>query len=170
MILGMSTSTFTMFHVILSLVGIFTGIVVVFAMFGSKLSQSWTAIFLATTVLTSVTGFFFPRAQILPSHIVGIISLVVLAIALFALYSRHLAGPWRWIYVVTAVVALYLNVFVAVVQSFLKVPALNALAPTQSEPPFLVAQSVVLLIFIAFAVVALRSFHPQPDTSALRAA
>ena len=170
MILGMSTSTFTMLHVILSLVGIFTGLVVVFAMFGSKLSQSWTTIFLATTVLTSVTGFFFPRAQILPSHIVGIISLVVLAIALVALYSRQLAGPWRWIYVVTAVVALYLNVFVAVVQSFLKVSALNALAPTQSEPPFLVAQSAVLLIFIAFAVVALRSFHPQPDTSALRAA
>lgn len=169
MILGMSTSTFTMLHVILSLVGIFAGFVVVFGMFSSKTLEGWTALFLATTVLTSATGFLFPREHILPSHIVGVISLVVLAIAIYALYSRHLAGSWRWIYVVGAVVALYLNVFVAVFQSFLKLPALNALAPTQSEPPFLVAQSVVLLIFIALAVMAIRSFHPQPDTSALRA-
>ena len=170
MILGMSTSTFTSVHVALSLVGIFAGFVVLFGMFGSKKLDGWTALFLATTVLTSVTGFPFPREHILPSHIVGVISLVVLAIAIFALYSRHLAGPWRWIYVVGAVVALYLNVFVGVVQSFLKVPALNALAPTQSEPPFLIAQSVVLLIFIAFAVVALRSFHPRTAALAMAAA
>jgi hypothetical protein len=170
MILGMSTSTFTLVHVVLSLVGIFAGLVVVFGMFNSKTLDGWTALFLATTVLTSVTGFPFPRDHILPSHIVGIISLVVLAIAIYALYSRHLAGPWRWIYVVTAVVALYLNVFVAVVQSFMKVPMLNALAPTQSEPPFAIAQSVVLLVFIALGVVALRSFHPQPNASALRTA
>ena len=169
MILGMSTSTYTMVHVILSLVGIFAGLVVVFGMLSSKTLEGWTALFLATTVLTSATGFPFPRDHILPSHIVGVISLIVLAIAIYALYSRHLAGPWRWIYVVGAVVALYLNVFVAVFQSFLKLPALNALAPTQSEPPFLVAQSVTLLIFIALAVVAIRSFHPQPDTSALPA-
>jgi hypothetical protein len=169
MILGMSTSTFTMLHVILSLVGIFAGLVVVFGMLSSKKLEGWTALFLATTVLTSATGFPFPRDHILPSHIVGVISLIVLAIAIYALYSRHLAGSWRWIYVVGAVVALYLNVFVAVFQSFLKLPALNALAPTQSEPPFLVAQSVALLIFIALAVVGIRSFHPQPDTSALRA-
>ena len=170
MILGMSTSTFTLVHVVLSLVGIFAGLVVVFGMFNSKTLDGWTALFLATTVLTSVTGFPFPRDHIPPSHIVGIISLVVLAIAIYALYSRHLAGPWRWIYVVTAVVALYLNVFVAVVQSFMKVPMLNALAPTQSEPPFAIAQSVVLLVFIALGVVALRSFHPQPNASALRTA
>ena|SRR5260221_9481153 len=170
MILGMSTSTFTLVHVVLSLVGIFAGLVVVFGMFNSKTLDGWTALFLATTVLTSVTGFPFPRDHILPSHIVGIISLVVLAITIYALYSRHLAGPWRWIYVVTAVVALYLNVFVAVVQSFMKVPMLNALAPTQSEPPFAIAQSVVLLVFIALGVVALRSFHPQPNASALRTA
>jgi hypothetical protein len=170
MILGMSTSTFTLVHVVLSLVGIFAGFVVLFGMFGSKKLDRWTALFLATTVLTSVTGFPFPRDHILPSHIVGVISLVVLAIAIYARYSHYLAGPWRWIYVVGAVVALYLNVFVAVVQSFLKVPTLNALAPTQSEPPFLVAQSAVLLIFIALAVVAIKSFHPRPDTSALRAA
>ena len=169
MILGMSTSTYTMVHVILSLVGIFAGLVVVFGMLSSKTLEGWTALFLATTVLTSATGFPFPRDHILPSHIVGVLSLIVLAIAIYALYSRHLAGSWRWIYVVGAVVALYLNVFVAVFQSFLKLPALNALAPTQSEPPFLVAQSVALLIFIALAVVAIRSFHPQPDTSALRA-
>ena len=169
MILGMSTSTYTMVHVILSLVGIFAGLVVVFGMLSSKMLEGWTALFLATTVLTSATGFPFPRDHILPSHIVGVISLIVLAIAIYALYSRHLAGSWRWIYVVGAVVALYLNVFVAVFQSFLKLPALNVLAPTQSEPPFLVAQSVALLIFIALAVVAIRSFHPQPDTSALRA-
>ena len=169
MILGMSTSTYTMLHVILSLVGIFAGLVVVFGMLSSKTLEGWTALFLATTVLTSATGFPFPRDHILPSHIVGVISLIVLAIAIYALYSRHLAGSWRWIYVVGAVVALYLNVFVAVFQSFLKLPALNALAPTQSEPPFLVAQSVVLLIFIALAVMAIRSFHPQPDTSPLRA-
>lgn len=170
MILGMSTATFTMAHVVLSLVGIFAGLVVVFGMFGSRKLEGWTALFLATTVLTSVTGFFFPRDHILPSHIVGVISLVVLAIAIFALYSRHLAGSWRWIYVVMAVLALYLNVFVAVFQSFLKVPMLNALAPTQSEPPFAIAQGVVLLLFIAFAVLAVRSFHPQPDASALRTA
>lgn len=163
MILGMSTSTFTLVHVVLSLVGIFTGLVVLFGMFGSKKLDGWTAVFLATTVLTSVTGFPFPRDHILPSHIVGIISLVVLAIAIFALYSRHLAGSWRWLYVVAAVVALYLNVFVAVVQAFLKVPTLNALAPRQSEPPFLVTQVFVLVIFIVLGIVAVRSFHPESD-------
>lgn len=163
MILGMSTSTFTLVHVVLSLVGIFTGLVVLFGMFGSKKLDGWTAVFLATTVLTSVTGFPFPRDHILPSHIVGIISLVVLAIAIFALYSRHLAGSWRWLYVVAAVVALYLNVFVAVFQAFLKVPTLNALAPRQSEPPFLVTQVFVLVIFIVLGIVAVRSFHPESD-------
>jgi hypothetical protein len=126
MILGMSTSTFTLVHVILSLIGIFTGLVVLFAMFGSKTASGWTALFLATTVLTSVTGFFFPRDQLLPSHIVGIISLVVLAVAIFAFYVRHLAGPWRWIYVAGAVLALYLNVFVGVVQAFQKAAFLKA--------------------------------------------
>jgi hypothetical protein len=163
MILGMSVATFTTFHTVLSLVGIVAGLIVLFGMFGSKRLPGLTALFLATTVLTSVTGYFFPRDHILPSHIVGAISLVMLAIAIFALYSRHLQGAWRWIYVVTASVALYLNVFVGVVQSFLKVPAVNALAPTQSEPPFLIAQCVVLLLFIVLAVVALRSFHPRPD-------
>ena len=163
MILGMSTSTFTLVHVVLSLVGIVAGLIVVFGMFASKKLEGWTALFLATTVLTSMTGFFFPFDHILPSHIVGIISLVVLAIAILALYALRLAGAWRWIYVVSAVMALYLNVFVGVVQAFQKLPLLASLAPTQSEPPFVIAQSVVLVIFIGFGVVTVRSFHPPAE-------
>ena len=170
MILGMSTATFTLVHVVLSLVGIVAGLVVLFGMFGSKRLEGWTALFLATTVLTSVTGYFFPRDHILPSHIVGAVSLAVLAIAIFALYSRHLAGPWRWVYVAAAVVSLYLNVFVGVFQSFLKLPALNALAPTQSEPPFVVAQFIVLAIFVVLGIAAVRSFHPETSARALSAA
>ncbi|HEV8552763.1 MAG TPA: hypothetical protein VGR65_05155 [Casimicrobiaceae bacterium] len=166
MILGMSTSTFTLVHVILSLVGIFAGLVVVFGMFSSNKLDGWNALFLATTVLTSVTGFFFPFDKILPSHIVGIISLVVLAIAIVALYVLHMAGPWRWIYVVSAMLALYLNVFVGVVQAFQKLPLLASLAPTQSEPPFLIAQAVVLVIFVVLGVVAVRSFCPPADALA----
>jgi uncharacterized membrane protein SirB2 len=164
MIFGMSVATFTLVHVALSLVGILTGLVVLFGMFSSKKLPTSTALFLATTVLTSATGFFFPRDHVLPAHIVGVISLVVLAVAIFALYERQLAGSWRWIYVAGAVLALYLNVFVGVVQAFQKLPFLASLAPTQSEPPFVVAQVVVLVIFIALGVLALRSFHPQPDT------
>lgn len=169
MILGMSVSAFTQFHVALSLVGILAGTVALFGMFGSKTLPTWTLVFLVTTVLTDVTGYFFPRDRILPSHIVGAISLVVLAIAIFALYGRRLIGAWRWIYVVTAVLALYLNVFVLVVQAFLKVPSFNALAPTGSEPPFVAAQGIVLLLFVVLCIVALRSFHPQGDGSMRRA-
>jgi hypothetical protein len=161
MIIGMSTSTFTLVHVVLSLIGIFAGAVVVAGMFRSKSPAGWIAIFLATTVLTSVTGFFFPRDQILPSHVVGIISLVVLAAAMLAIYVYRLAGPWRWVYVAGAVLALYLNVFVAVVQAFLKLPALHALAPTQSDPPFIIAQLVVMAAFVAVGILAVRSFHPK---------
>ena len=161
MILGMSLSTFTTFHVVLSLIGILAGLVVLFAMFGSNLVPAWTAIFLAATILTSVTGFLFPFTKLLPSHIVGIISLVILAVALVALYGNRLVGAWRWIYVASAVLALYLNVFVAVVQSFLKISALRDLAPTQSEPPFAIAQGAVLLVFVVLFVVAVRRFHPR---------
>jgi hypothetical protein len=160
MILGMSEHTFTVVHVVMSLVGILSGAVVLTGMLGSRRLQGWTFLFLATTVLTSVTGFFFPRDRILPSHVVGVISLVVLTLAIVALYGYRLAGAWRWVYVTSAVLALYLNVFVAVVQAFLKVPSLNALAPTQSEPPFLVAQLFVMAIFVALCVVAIRSFRP----------
>ena len=138
-------------------------------MLSSKTLDGWTALFLVTTVLTSATGFPFPRDQILPSHIVGVISLLVLAIAIFALYSRHLAGSWRWIYVVGAVVALYLNVFVAIAQGFQKVPFLNALAPTQSDPVFIVTQLVVMGISVLLGIVAVRSFHPQAKPPALGA-
>jgi hypothetical protein len=169
MILGMSLSTFTLVHVVLSLVGIFAGAIVLFGMFASKRLEGWTALFLATTVSTSATGFPFPRDQILPSHIVGVISLVVLAIAIFAFYSRQLQGSWRWIYVASAIVALYLNVFVAVAQAFQKISFLSALAPTQSAPVFIVAQLVVMGAFIVAGVVAARSFHPQASTPMLSA-
>jgi hypothetical protein len=145
----------------LSLVGIFAGLIVLFGMFSSKKLDGWTTLFLLTTVLTSLTGFFFPTDHVLPSHIVGVISMAVLAIAIFAFYARKLAGSWRWIYVVASVLALYLNVFVGVVQSFLKLPTLNALAPTQSEPPFVIAQFVVLAAFVVLGVIAVRGFHPR---------
>ena len=159
MILGMTTSTFTWLHVLISLAGIGTGFIVVYGLISGKRLDGWTAIFLATTVLTSLTGFLFPVEHILPSHVVGVISLVVLAVAILARYALHLAGVWRWIYVLCAVLALYLNVFVAVVQSFLKVPALKALAPTQKEPPFLVAQLAVMALFIALGIFSVRKFH-----------
>jgi len=149
MIFGMTTSTFTFVHVLLSLVGIGSGFIVFFGLLTGKRLDGWTAVFLATTVATSVTGFGFPFDHLLPSHIVGIVSLVVLAVAIPARYAYHLSGAWRWIYVICASIALYLNVFVAVVQSFLKVPALKAIAPTQPEPPFLVTQFVVLALFVA---------------------
>jgi len=170
MILGMSVPTFTAVHTILSLIGIATGLVALYGLLTSRYPASWTAIFLATTVLTSVTGYFFPRDQILPSHIVGALSLVLLALALAALYVWRLAGAWRWIYVATAVAALYLNVFVAIVQAFLKVPALNALAPTQKELPFVLAQGVALVAFVALGVVAVRVFHPARGAHDLQAA
>ena len=165
MILGMTTSTFTLIHVLLSLAGIGTGFIVAYGLLTGKRLDGWTAIFLATTVLTSLTGFLFPVEHILPSHIVGIISLVVLAIAIVARYALHLSNAWRWIYVVCAVLALYLNSFVAVVQSFLKVPALKALAPTQKEPPFLVAQLAVMAVFIVLGILSVKRFHVERVTA-----
>ena len=159
MILGMSTANFTQLHVIISLVGIASGLLVVLAMLGAKRAPALTAIFLATTVATSVTGFMFHFASFGPPEIVGAISLVVLALGVLARYSYKLAGAWRRIYVVTAVFALYLNVFVAVVQTFQKVAFFHALAPTQTEPPFAVAQGIVLLAFIAVGVAAARKFQ-----------
>jgi hypothetical protein len=160
MILGMATSTFTMMHVVLSLIGIVSGLIVLFAMLGGKRLDGWTALFLATTVLTSVTGFFFPSSQVLPSHIVGGISLLVLAAAIVALHVYRAVGAWRWIYVAGAVLALYLNVFVGIVQAFQKLPFLRSLAPTQSEPPFVVSQLVVLGLFVLLGFMAVRRFHP----------
>jgi len=161
MILGMSLATFTVVHTVLSLIGIAAGLIVLLGMLGGRKLDSWTAIFLATTVLTSATGFLFPFNKLLPSHVVGIISLGVLAIALLALYGLHLAGAWRWIYVAAAVLALYLNVFVGVVQAFQKLAFLQPFAPTQTEAPFIVAQVLVLAIFAVLGVLAVRSFHPE---------
>lgn len=161
MILGMSTSTFTLLHVVISHIAMAAGFVAVFGIVTSRSLRGWTGLFLLTTILTSVTGYFFPADKVLPSHVVGAISLAVLALAVAALYRFRLAGAWRWIYVVTALVALYLNVFVGVVQAFLKIAWLRDLAPTQAEPPFLVAQAVVLLGFLALGFVALRGFRPD---------
>jgi hypothetical protein len=161
MILGMSIASFTLLHVIISLVGIVSGLIVLFAMMGGKQSGGWTELFLVATIATSVTGFLFPITGFGPPEIVGIISLVVLAVALLALYGQHLAGAWRWIYIVSAAVALYLNVFVSVAQAFQKVSFLQPLAPTQSEPPFLVAQVVVMIAFIVLGYLAVRRFHPR---------
>lgn len=166
MILGMSFSTFTTVHVVISLIGIVTGIVVLFGMLNGKRLDGLTAVFLATTVLTSVTGFLFPFSTLLPSHVVGIISLVVLVVALVALYAQKLSGAWRSIFVVTATVALYLNVFVGVVQAFQKVAFLQPLAPTQAEAPFVVAQVIVLALFGVLGFLAIRRFHPQVGTPA----
>ncbi len=158
MILGMSVFTFV--HVLISLVGIGTGLVVLYGLLTSRRLPAWTAAFLATTVLTSVTGFGFVRPHLLPSHIVGIVSLVLLAAAIFALYVRRLGGVWRLVYVIGAVASLYLNVFVLIVQSFQKVAPLHALAPTGSELPFKLVQGAALLVFIALGVLAARRFHP----------
>jgi hypothetical protein len=148
-------------HVVISLIGILSGLVVAYGFLTAKRLDRWTATFLASTVLTSVTGFFFPFHQLLPSHIVGAISLVILAVAIFARYGRNLAGIWRSTYVVASMIALYLNVFVLVVQLFQKVPALKAMAPTQSEPPFVVTQVAVLALFVMLSVFAAIRFRTE---------
>jgi hypothetical protein len=160
-ILGMSTSSFTVLHVLISLVGIAAGAVVVLGMLKNRRIERRTALFLATTVLTSVTGFLFHSASFGPPHVVGVISLVVLTVTIAALYAYRLHGAWRGIYIVGAVLALYLNVFVGVVQAFQKLSFLEPLAPTQSEPPFLVAQLVVMAAFIVLGIFAVIRFHPD---------
>jgi hypothetical protein len=155
----MILSAFTFFHVVLSLVGIASGFVVVYGLLTSKRFDGWTTVFLATTVATSVTGFMFPFHQFLPSHGVGILSLIVLTIAILARYRFHLVGAWGRTYVITAAIALYFNVFVLIVQLFEKVSSLKALAPTQSEPPFQVAQLAALLLFAALTIRAAMKFR-----------
>ena len=167
MILGMSLSTFVTVHVIISLIGIAAGIIVMFGLLGSNRLPGLTAIFLLFTILTSATGFLIPpllTETLLPSHMIGLLSLVLLAIACIALYGMKLSGAWRWIYVVTAVLSLYLNVFVLIIQSFLKVPALHALAPSvpPSEPPFAIVQGIVLLFFVIVIIGAVRRYRPMP--------
>ena len=166
MIWGMTTATFTQLHVALSLVGIFTGLIVMFGLLTSRRFDGWTAVFLATTIATSITGFGFPFDHFEPPHYVGLLSLVVLAIALLARYAFQLRGAWRWIYVVGAVIALYLNCFVGVVQAFQKVPALQAMAPKQSEPPFVIAQAAVFALFVGIGIFATIRFSPAAPRTA----
>jgi len=149
----------TLVHVVISLLGIASGFIVVFGLLTDRRLDGWTALFLGTTVATSVTGFLFPVDHFMPSHAVGILSLLVLAVALYARYARHLAGRWRKSYVITAVVAFYFNVFVGIVQAFAKIPALKDLAPTQTEAPFKVTQLVVLGVFIALAALSALRFR-----------
>ena len=154
-------------HVALSLIGIASGLVVLYGMVTGSLFAGWTALFLVSTILTSVTGFPLPPYGFDdPARVIGVLSLVLLAAAVAGLYLFHLAGAWRWIYVVTAVAALYLNTFVGVVQSFQKLPFLQPLAPTQMEPPFIVAQVVVLIAFIVLGALAVMRFRPAASVSA----
>lgn len=153
-------TTFLGFHTDLSVIAILAGIVVLIGLLNAELLGSWTALFLLTAVLTDVTGFFLPAAKLLPSHIVGIISLVVLLAAILGRYVFHLGGAWRWLYTVGSLIGLFFLVFVAIAQSFAKIPSLHPLAPTGSEPPFAIAQLVNLAIFLILGFFAVRRFHP----------
>jgi hypothetical protein len=153
---------FTLIHVVLSLVGIFAGLVVAGGLVSGKRLDGWTGIFLLTTVLTNVTGFGFPFVKLLPGHIIGAISLVVLALVLVARYVKHLAGGWRDVYVLGAVLSLYFNVFILVVQLFSRLPALLVTAPTQKEPPFVVTQLLTLALFVWLGAAARKGFAGAP--------
>jgi hypothetical protein len=166
MILGMSTATFTLLHVLISFVGIGSGLAVLYGMIRSKPVAGLTKFFLITTALTSLSGFAFPNDHVTPGIIIGVLSMIVLAVAVVARYSLHLKGASRPIYVITASLALYFNVFVLIVQSFEKVPALHALAPTQKEPPFGIAQLTVLILFVIATVLAVKRFHPESAVKA----
>src|SRR5215471_1681960 len=161
--LGLSLSAFTTLHVVISLIAILAGLIVMFGLLGSNRMPALTFIFLLFTILTSVTGLMFPFEKLLPSHILSIISLVLLAIACITLYGTRLAGASRWMYVVTALASLYINVFVLVIQSFLKIPTLAAVAPGNppSGPVFAVVQGIVLLFFVIMIIGAVRRFHPK---------
>ena len=158
----MGLSIFTLIHILISLAGIVSGLVVLGGWLAGKQFQGWTAFFLVTTVTTSVTGFFFPFRGFTPAYGVGVISLFVLAAAIYALYLRRLSGVWSKAYVINALVALYLNFFVLVAQLFQKTPALKELAPTQTEPPFAISQGIVLLLFIVLGIAAVRQFRVEP--------
>lgn len=169
MILGMSVAAFTQLHVIISLIGIVSGIIVVLSMLSARLMPGMTTLFLIATVATSVTGFLFATpvdqphviGSLDPAKVIGVISLIFLLLAILALYSYRLAGSWRGIYVISAIVALYFNCFVLVIQSFQKIPFFHALAPTQKEPPFGVAQAVLLILFVGLGIAAFRRFRPM---------
>ena len=153
--------TFTIVHVAISLAAIASGFIVLFGMIADRRLNGWTAFFLATTVLTSVTGFGFPIEGMTPGIAFGIISLVVLAAVIYARYPRHLAGIWRPVYVIGAIFAFYLNFVVLIVQSFQKVPVLHALAPNQNEPPFLAVQIVSMVAFLVLGTLAVKKFRAE---------
>lgn len=159
---------YTIFHTVLSLVGIATGFVVLFGLLARKRLDGWTKWFLITTAATTVTGFFFPFHGLTPAINLGILSTIVLAVAIYARYAKHLAGAWRWIYVVSALVALYFNVFVLIVQSFQKIPALHAMAPAQTEPPFAITQLVALVLFVILIVIGVIRFRIESDIEKLK--
>lgn len=161
MILGLSTSTFTTVHVVFSLLAMFSGAIVVFGMMGAKRCEGWTTLFLLTTGATSVTGFLFRLSSFGPPQVIGVVSLVTLAVATVAIYGYHLEGAWRWTYAASAVLALYLDVLVGIAQAFDKLPVLRPLAPTKSEPPFLIVQIVVTVIFVVVGAIAMAKFHPR---------
>ena len=168
MILGMSVAAFTQLHVIISVIAIVSGILAALGMLSARLMPGMTTLFLILTVATSVTGFMFPTpvdaphviGSLDPPKVIGVISLIFLALAILALYSYKLAGSWRGIYVISAIIALYFNCFVLVVQSFQKIAFFHALAPTQKEPPFAVAQAILLVLFVGLGIAAFRKFRP----------
>jgi len=166
MIMSTGLLIFTIVHVIISLVGIGSGFVVIYGFLTAQRLDRWTAVFLAFTILTSVTGFFFPFERFTPAHAVGILSLLVLGAALVARYQKHVAGPWRTTYVICAMVAQYFNFVVLIIQSFQKVPALEALAPTQSEAPFLATQIIALAIFVGLGIAATSRFRTASHSAA----
>jgi hypothetical protein len=159
MILGMSIGAFTILHVIISLIGIGTGFIVLYGLINDKLLNPWNSVFLVTTILTSLTGFAFPNTKVTPGIILGILSMIVLAIALVALYVFHLNGSWRRTYAITAMIALYFNVFVLIAQIFEHVPTFHALAPTGTETPFKVAQALLLALFVFLITKAAKTFR-----------
>lgn len=165
MIFGLSVATYTLLHVVLSLAGIVAGLVVAGGLIAGARPERCAAVFLVTTIAANVTGFGFPFVHFLPSHAVGIISLVVLVVVIVAHYVKHFAGRWRTTYAGGLVVATYFNVFVLVAQLFKRIPVLFVAAPTQSEPPFVLTQSLVLALFIWLGVAAVKGFRPVPTSS-----
>jgi len=161
MVIGISVASFTVLHVIISLIAIAAGFVVMYGLAVNREGRGWTALFLLTIVLTSITGFMFPFTGFGPPHVFGLVSLVALAAVLYARYATRLAGHWRWIYVVGVFLAAYLNVVVGVVQAFGKIGFLHAIAPEQTETPFLLAQIAVLIVFAVTFYLALRRYHPR---------
>jgi hypothetical protein len=162
MVFGISLTAYTAIHVIISLIGIASGFVVLAGLLSGRLLTLWNGVFLLFTVLTSLTGLGFPNTKVTPGIVLGILSLIVLAIAIFALYARHLSGGWRRTYAITAMIALYFNVFVLIAQLFEHVASLHALAPTQAEAPFKIAQLLLLILFIAFITGAAKKFRTVP--------